>query len=60
MLGDLWVEIRRIEQAQEIYKKLIKLAEDNSKYKEQILMFEQMGYCEHVQRNYKEAIIWFK
>jgi tetratricopeptide (TPR) repeat protein len=44
----------------EIYKYLVKLSDKNQKYKEQIVMFEQMGYCCHVVRKYKQAIIWFK
>lgn len=44
MVADLYVEIRRIEEATVIYKKLIKLTEDNNKFKEQILLFEQLGY----------------
>lgn len=44
MLGDLYVELRKIEEAKAIYKNLIKIADNNQKYKEQMLMFEQMGY----------------
>lgn len=44
MEGDLMVELRRIDEAKAIYKQLVKLCENQQKYKEQTLMFEQLGY----------------
>lgn len=40
--------------------KLIKLWEDNNKYSEELLMYEQVGYWEHMLRRFEDAIIWFK
>ena len=60
MLADLYVELRKIENAIEIYAKLIKLTDDHDKYKEQLLMYEQLGYWEHMLRKYDEAIVYFK
>jgi len=44
ILGDLYVELRKIDMAVAVYKSLIKLSEEKDKFKEQMLMFEQMGY----------------
>jgi tetratricopeptide (TPR) repeat protein len=60
MLGDLYVELRKIDEAKAVYKHLIKIADNHQKYREQMLMFEQMGYCEHFLRRYDESIVWFK
>ncbi|CAI2382359.1 unnamed protein product [Moneuplotes crassus] len=60
MQGDFHVELRKIDEAKEVYTKLVKLADKHNKYKELMIMYQQIGYCDHVMRRYDEAIIWFK
>ena len=60
MLGDLNVELRKVDEAKSIFKKWAKLSDNNLKYKEQMLMYEQIGYWDQVNRRFEESIVWFK
>lgn len=44
MYGDLLVELRKLDDAKDIYKKLVFLADTRNKYKELMVMYQQIGY----------------
>ncbi|CAI2381397.1 unnamed protein product [Moneuplotes crassus] len=60
MQGDMYVELRKIDEAKDIFKKLIFLADTRNKYKELMVIYQQIGYLDNVMRRYDEALIWFK